>query len=44
MKASLQIFTALVLLGGTVGTRALDLDGLVKNSPFGQAPEKLAIG
>lgn len=44
MKASLQIFSALALLGGAVGARALDLDGLVKNSPFGQAPEKLAIG
>ena len=43
-RPSVSLFSALVLLGGATGAAALELDGLVKNSPFGQATERTAIG
>jgi hypothetical protein len=42
-RPSVSLFAALFLLGSATGAAALELDGLVKNSPFGQATER-AIG
>ena len=41
-RFSLLSFAALLGAGGAV--RAVELDGLVKNSPFGQAAERTVIG
>lgn len=43
-RPSVTLFAAWALLAGTTGAAALELDGLVKNSPFGQATERTAIG
>jgi hypothetical protein len=43
-RPSVSLLATLVLLGGTTGAAAVELDGLVKNSPFGQASERTAIG
>ena len=44
MTARLSLLTATALLGAGVAAHAVELDGLVKNSPFGQAAEHTAIG
>jgi len=43
-RPSVSLLATLVLLGGATGAAAVELDGLVKNSPFGQASERTAIG
>jgi len=40
-RPSANLLVALALLAGTAGASALELDGLVKNSPFGQATERV---
>jgi len=44
MQARLALLPVAVLLGLGATAPALELDGLVKNSPFGQAAERTAIG
>jgi hypothetical protein len=44
MQARLALLPVAVLLGLGATAPALELDGLVKNSPFGQAAERNAIG
>jgi len=39
-----HLLATALLLGATAAAPAVDLDGLVKNSPFGQAAERTVIG
>lgn len=39
-----QLLATALLLGAGAAVPAVELDGLVKNSPFGQAPERTVIG
>lgn len=44
MSARLSLLSVAALLGVGGAARAVELDGLVKNSPFGQAAERTVIG
>jgi hypothetical protein len=44
MSARLSLLSVAALLGVGGAAHALELDGLVKNSPFGQAAERTVIG
>lgn len=44
MSARLSLLSVAALLGFGGAARAVELDGLVKNSPFGQAAERTVIG